>query len=293
MNPLTSETTTENPAMSAFLADRAETQYVEADGVRFAYRTLGDAQDGIPLVLCHRLRGTMDDWDPALLDALAAERPVIVFDNAGVGASTGETPASVPHMANAAAAFIRQHADQVDVLGWSMGGMVGFSLALDHPELVRRLVVAGSTPGGVEGSRPAPAKVWEVASKPVNDAEDFLYLFFPETEDGRAAGQDHLARLGRRTEEPVPPVGRAAAMAQLQAIGAFSTQTATLDRLPEMRQPVFMANGVDDIMVHAYASYAAVERLPKGQCTIYPASGHGFLFQHHARFAADVHQFLA
>lgn len=290
---LTPDMTTLNPAGTTFLADRAETRYLEADGIRFAYRTLGDAHGGIPLVLCHRLRGTIDEWDPALLDALAAERPVIVFDNAGVGASTGETPASIREMADTAAAFIRRQADQVDVLGWSMGGMVGLSLALDHPELVRRLVVAGSTPGGVEASHPAPAKVWEVASKPVNDAEDFLYLFFPETEAGRAAGQAHLARLGQRTEAVVPAVDHAAAMKQLQAIGAFNGAQAVFDRLPEIRQPVFMANGVDDIMVHAYASYAAVERLPAGQCTIYPASGHGFLFQHHTQFAADVNRFLA
>ncbi|MFC4258023.1 alpha/beta fold hydrolase [Marinobacter lacisalsi] len=274
-------------------ANTAKTRWVDIDGANIAFRVLGQTGNKPPLVLCHRFRATMDEWDPALLDLLAEHRQVIVFDSAGVGASGGKTPASIAEMAAIASRFILSRADEVDVLGWSMGGMVALSLALEYPGLVRRVIVAGSTPGGIEGSRPAPARVWEVAGKPVNTDDDFLYLFFPDTEDGRAAGRAHLARLGQRTEAPLPPVNVASVGAQFQAIQTFAASSEVRSRLGHIRQPVFMANGVHDIMVHAYASYAAVEALPDGLCTIYPASGHGFLFQHHQRFARDVDSFLS
>ncbi|WP_328189644.1 alpha/beta fold hydrolase [Marinobacter sp. OP 3.4] len=276
-----------------YSANTAPTQWVDIDGARIAFRTFGRASDKPPLVLCHRFRATMDEWDPVLLDALAEQRQLILFDNAGVGGSTGRTPASIAEMAVIAGRFIHTRAEQVDVLGWSMGGMVALALALEHSDLVRRIIVAGSTPGGIEGTRPAPSKVWEVAGKPVNTDEDFLYLFFPETEAGRHAGRAHLARLGHRQEAPLPPVEEVTVRAQFQALQTLAGGTELRSRLGQIHQPVFMANGVHDIMVHAYASYAAVEALPDGLCTVYPASGHGFLFQHHERFARDVNHFLA
>jgi pimeloyl-ACP methyl ester carboxylesterase len=185
---------------------------------------------------------------------------------------------------------MRTQTTQADVLGWSLGGMVAMTLALTDPQLVRRAVVAASTPGGVEGSRQAPAKVWEVAGKPVNDDEDFLYLFFPHTEPGRQAGKAHLNRLAEReTRSAVKPES---VMAQVQALNGINGEDALYAKLGDVQQPVFMANGIDDIMVHAYASYAAAEALPNGLCTIYPASGHGFLFQHHQQFARHVNEFL-
>ena len=173
------------------------TDHIDAGGVRYAYRSFGTEIAEPPLVLLHRFRGTMDDWDPLLLNLLARHRHVLAFDNGGVGRSTGAVPPTIAGMAASAVSFL--HAlgiDQVDLLGWSMGRAVAQRIALDHPHLVRRLVLAGTGPGGVPDAPPAPAKVLEVASKPVNEDEDFLYLFFPEHPDGRAAGLAHLARLG-------------------------------------------------------------------------------------------------
>jgi pimeloyl-ACP methyl ester carboxylesterase len=273
-------------------ADSATTQTLETAGVRFAYRSLG-AGSGTPLVLLQRFRGTMDDWDPAFLDALAAKRRVILFDNAGVGLSSGETPESIPRMAGYVAALIDALGfASVDVLGWSMGGGTGLTLALARPALVRRLVLAGAGPGGVPNAPVAPAKVWEVATKPVNDDEDFLYLFFPETPEGRAEGRKHLARLNRRAEPPIPPTRAKSYAAMLTALKAWSGSDSAYPKLHALNQPVLVANGVADIMVAAYNCFAAVERLPHGQLILYPASGHAFLFQYYDWFAADVHRFL-
>ncbi|KAB2896761.1 MAG: alpha/beta hydrolase, partial [Kofleriaceae bacterium] len=176
------------------------TRFVEASGVRFAYRRFG-APEGVPLVLLNRFRGTIDHWDPALLEVLAAERPVIVFDSAGVGFSSGDAAPDIAGAARYAAAFIDALGlRQVDVLGWSMGGAVAQQLALDRPELVRRIVLAGTGPGGVAESPRAPEKVWQVAAKPVNDDEDFLYLFFNDSPTSRAAGRASLRRIAQRLD---------------------------------------------------------------------------------------------
>ena len=149
---------------------------------------------------------------------------VIIFDNAGIGRSWGEPADSVKAMADDAARFVRALGlDQVDVLGWSLGGAVAQLLTLNHPGLVRRLEAAGSGPGGVPGSPAMPAEVWAVAGKPVNDDEDLLYLFFPETPGGVAAGREHLARLGRHTEGRGPMAGPEAVRAQATVIAAWGS----------------------------------------------------------------------
>jgi pimeloyl-ACP methyl ester carboxylesterase len=274
------------------LANSAPTQTIQAAGVTFAYRSFG-VRAATPLVLLHRFRATMDDWDPAFLDALAARRTVIVFDNAGVGLSSGETPESIPAMATYAGALIDALGlGSVDILGWSMGGFVALTLALARPGLVRRVVIAGSGPGGVPNAPMAPAKVWEVAPKPVNDDEDFLYLFFPHTSQGRAEGRKHLARLNKRVDPPIPPTRPESYAAMLTALKGGRGPDSTYPRLRALEQPVLFANGVHDIMVSAYNSYAAVERLPNGKLILYPAAGHAFLFQYYEAFTGDVHRFL-
>jgi pimeloyl-ACP methyl ester carboxylesterase len=161
--------------MMSVVSEAAETRYLDAGGARIAHRSLG-ADVGVPLVLCQRFRGTMDHWDPALLDVLAHERPVVLFDSAGVGQSSGEAASSIAGMAQIAAAVIDKLGhSQVDLLGWSMGGAVCQRLVLDQPDLVRRLVLAGTGPGGVPDAPRAPDEVWQVAGKPANDDEDFLH----------------------------------------------------------------------------------------------------------------------
>ena len=275
-------------------ANSGRTEYVEAGPTRFAYRRFG-TQPSTPLLLLQRFRGTMDHWDPLFLNLLGSKRELILLDNAGVGLSTGRVPESIQGMAHDAAAFLdRMALNQIDVLGWSMGGCVAQQLALDRPDLVRRLVLAATGPGGVADAPKIPAKVFDVMLKPVNDDEDFLYLFFPETEQGRKEGFAHLQRLEQRSEEPIPPVSSESIMAQAKAVKAFSMgSTATLPRLGEIAQPVLVAGGHADVMIPAYNSFVMAQRLPNAYLILYPNSGHAFHFQHARSFSSQITQFLA
>ncbi len=273
-----------------YLSDQAEDRFVGGpDGERFHYRRFGRT-GGVPLVLCMRLRGTVDHWDPQLLDALAVEREVIVFDNRGTSLSSGDAPTTIDGLADGAIAFIRALGlTQVDVLGWSLGGIVAQGVALRAPELVRRLVVAGSTPAGVP-DQPAPGpRVGEILGHPVNDDEDYLYLFFPETDQGRAAGLASLRRLDTRLVQSQAAVKADTYRAQLGAIAAFGGY---YRRLAELKLPVLVVNGAHDVMINSYATYAMSQQLPDAKVVLYSDAGHGFLFQHIADFAHDVNRFL-
>ncbi len=280
-----------------FAADAVATAFADGPSARFGYRRFG-VSGGVPLVLVNRFRGTIDHWDPALLDALAQERDVIVFDNAGVGTSSGAVPDSVPGMAAGAAEFLAAiGVGRADLLGWSMGGFVAQALALARPELVRRLVVAGSGPGRMPDTPVTPDRVWPTALKPDNDDEDFLYLFFPGTPTARAAGTASLSRLRTRLDSSRSVVEPDGVQAQFAAIRAWSGPDAgptagAWDRLPELTLPVLVANGAHDVMAHPYLSYAMSQRLPDATLVLYADAGHGFLFQHAERFGGHVREFL-
>jgi pimeloyl-ACP methyl ester carboxylesterase len=278
----------------------AATQLVEGDGVRYAYRVLGPA-GGVPLVFCQRFRGTMDDWDPAVVDALAAERRVILFDNAGIGLSTGETPDSIKGMADRVAAFLRLLAfTHVDLLGFSLGGYVALTVTLDYPELVRRLVLAGTGPGGGEGIVPAGPEIRQVAGRPVLGLEEYLYLFFSPSEASQAAGRRYWERVNTRGRDPLgcgperePPVSAATIKAQVAALVAWSHGTGSaFPRLGEITQPVLVANGHNDVMVPTINSYIMAQKLTNATLIIYPDAGHGFLFQYPETFTQHVLDFL-
>ena len=279
--------------MEHYSYDEIPTRTIEADGVRFAYRRFG-VERGVPLVLFQRFRGTMDHWDPALLEVIAGERTVIVFDSAGVGASSGEVAPDIAGAAQFAARFVDALGlKQIDALGWSMGGTVVQQLALDRPGLIRRLVLAGTGPGGVAEAPRAPDKVWQVAAKPVNDDEDFLYLFFTDSAASRDAGLASLRRLDRRLAASQAAVKPASWQRQAGAIAAWGMgQNSAYPRLAEITAPVLVANGMHDVMVHAYNSYAMAQRLPNARLVLYPDAGHGFLFQYAEDFGAEVNRFL-
>jgi pimeloyl-ACP methyl ester carboxylesterase len=278
---------------SARQANAAATQYVTADGIEFAYRTFG-APSAVPLLLCQRFRGTMDDWDPLFLDALAAARRVIIFDNAGVGRSSGESPTNIPGMADNAAAFIRALGlTHIDLLGWSMGGAIAQALTLARPALVRRLIVAGSGPGGIPGGRPMSDLVIQTATKPVNEDEDYLFLFFDGSDARRDAGRQYLSRLHHRAEPPSPPTRMETIRAMAVALRDWRAgQNSAFSRLADLRQPTLVANGVHDVMVGAYDSFVMSQHLPDAELVLYSDAGHGFLFQHADRFAERVNRFL-
>jgi len=275
----------------------AATREVEFEGQKISYRIVGNRQ-GVPLLLLNRFRGTMDHWDPLLIDKLAANRRVIMFDQPGFARSTGVPPDTLPKFASSAARVAEALGfKHVDVLGFSMGGTVALQLALDRPDLVRKLIIAGSGPGYVAGMppgvEPAGPEVWKVATKPVNDDDDFLFLFFEESVSSREAGRAYLGRLLQRRDAFAQQVNDRAWQAQLKsAQGVGSEATSLLPRLSTIDKPVLVANGRHDIMVPTYASYAMAQQLRDARLIIYPDSGHGFLFQHVDSFAQDVNLFL-
>jgi pimeloyl-ACP methyl ester carboxylesterase len=209
--------------MTTFQSDLAETQYVDGASTRFVYRRIGP-RSGVPLVMALRFRGTIDHWDPALLDVLSSQREVIVFDNRGTGRSSGTVPTTIDGLTLGMLEFVDALGlTQIDLLGWSMGGYVVQVATLLRPTLMRRLIVAGSAPGRVPGMSAMPEKVLQIMRKPASSEDDFLYLFFPETDEGRQAGLASLRRLDTRLTDSHAEVEPTAVAAQLAAVTSFGT----------------------------------------------------------------------
>jgi pimeloyl-ACP methyl ester carboxylesterase len=277
-------------------ADRAADLTVEGPSATFTYRRMGP-RGGVPVILFSRTRGTVDWWDPELLDHLAAGHDVVVFDNLGTGYTTGTPPDSVEGLADGAVEFIEALGlSQVDLLGWTLGGTVVQHLAVRRPDLVRRLVVAAANPGGQVPGMPAPdPRVRAAMTKPEVSADDLVFLFFPETDAGRAAGHEHLARVAHRLATGLPDVSAAAAAGQLAAIASNAAVPfeQVQAELKGIRQPALYATGMLDVMIPALAAYTAVQHLPNATLVAYSDAGHAFLFQHARAFAAQVTSFLA
>ena len=271
----------------------APTQYVEAGGVRHAYRRFGKP-GGTPLVFLVHFRGGMDNWDPAVTDGLAANREVILFDYAGVAGSSGEAPDTFEGFADDSAAVIRALGiSQADVLGFSIGGYIAQTLTLRHPELVRRLVLVGTGPraGEFEGQDP---KIYEVAGQDPEITKDgYLFLFFEPTETSQQAGKDFWARRHQRTVDVDPPSSMQVAKAQAAAMGEWREQVGERwSELKTIQQPTLVVNGSHDIMVPTINSYILQQHIPGAQLIIYPDSGHGSLFQYPELFVNHVSRFL-
>lgn len=283
--------------MSSYLADAAETLFVDGPSARFGYRRIGP-RGGIPLVLLNRFRGTLDWWDPEFLECLADTHDVVLVDNVGIGYSSGQPRDCAQGLAEGAVEFIEALGlGQVDLLGWSLGGMTAQHVALQRPALVRRLVVAGSTPGGdTPGAPPPSEKAAAIMAKSESTADDLVALFFPDTDAARAIGYAHLAKVGPRLASGPPGISVEAAIAGAAAIGKFATTP--LDRvhanLAAATHPVLFAAAMGDILIPAIASYFAVEHIASpSTLLIYSDGGHGFLFQHIKAFTTHVKAFLA
>lgn len=278
-----------------YISDTAETLHAEGRLARYAYRDFGREGVTPPLVLLQRFRGTLDHWDPAFLEVLAQDRRVIIFDNAGISESTGEVPTTMEGMAEAAYDFLTALGlDEVDLLGWSVGGFVAQLVTLDHPELVRKLIVAGSGPGGVPGTPELDPRVVEYMTLPVPTEEAFLHLFFGLTEEGKRIGKESLARLETRLQQSKADVPAEAWMRQLQAIQRFAGGTgAAWSRLEELTLPVLVANGSHDVMVDSGNSFAMAQKLPNARTVFYSGAGHAFLFQFPEEFGGVVLDFLS
>lgn len=282
--------------MSTFLADTAENLTVDGPSATFTYRRMGP-RGGVPVVLMNRFKGTLDWWDPKFLDLLAAEHDVITFDYVAVGYSTGEVRSTVEGFADGAIEFIDALGlSTVDVLGWSMGGNVAQHVALKRPELVRKLVIGGNNPGGtIPGAPETDARVFEIMTKEEPDESDMLYLFYPDTDAGRAAGREHFANVSTRLSAGSPEVteeAEAGLVKVTQAIGGTPLDVVKAN-LEQIKQPVLYANGMKDVMLPALGSFMAVEHLATSKLVIYSDAGHAFLFQHAEDFVTDVTNFLA
>lgn len=268
------------------------TRTIDVGGVSFAYRELGP-DSGVPVIFLHHLMAVLDDWDPRVIDGIAAQRRVIAFDNRGVGASGGLVPPSLDDMARDAIAFIRALGfKQVDLLGFSLGGGVAQAVALQAPDLIRRMILAGTGPrggGGIDEINRIAAIAYLKAALTLSDPRNFL--FFPRTPEGKRAAKDYFNRLRERTEGRDKPISLQARRAQLAAIK--SAGLSAPDDLSIITQPVFVANGDRDLMVSSSLSADMARRLPNARLTIYPDSGHGGVFQHHAAFVPAVLRFLA
>jgi pimeloyl-ACP methyl ester carboxylesterase len=272
----------------------ASTQRVAADdAIEYAFRDLGESD--VPLVLLQHFRGNLDNWDPALVDALAAKGRVVAFDNAGVAATTGTTPNTIEAMAHDAIAFVAALGlERVDLLGFSTGSFVAQEIALVRPDLLRRVVLASSAPQGAAGMHGWAPEVIAAVGTSETSPEGYLSVFFAPTDTSRKAGQQAAARIfGGRTTDRDEPTTWQTRQAQYDAVCTWGIPNhSLLERVGAIDLPVFVANGDSDPMILPRYSYLLAGLLPDARLTIYPDSAHGFLFQHHAQFAADVHAFL-
>ncbi len=278
-------------SISTHSLETAPTQFVQAGTTNFAYRTIGNAK-GIPLVLLQHFTGTMDYWDPAIVNELAKHREVIVFDNTGVGASSGQVPDNIEQMAIDALAFINALGfPQIDLLGYSLGGMIAQILAAKHPTLVRKVILANTAH---QGGGNDLMKVLEAAMSQKKYPDPRMVLFFNDSQNGVDAGQAFLKRVYARQENRDPESGPGVANAQAKAIIVFSTtQDAENKLLNAITQPVLIATGSNDTMLPTDSSYAMFKILKNAQVVMYPDSNHGAIFQYHDRFVQDVENFLS
>jgi pimeloyl-ACP methyl ester carboxylesterase len=274
-------------------ADAPTKRVTAENGIEYAYRDLGHGD--VPLVLLQHFRGNLDNWDPALVDALAADRRVVPFDNVGVAATTGTTPNTIAAMAHGAIAFVEAMGfPRVDLLGFSIGSFVAQEIALIRPDLLHRVVLASSAPQGAAGMHGwAPAVIGAVG-EPETSPQGYLGVFFAPTDTSREAGLEAAARIFGRTQNRDEPTTWQTRQAQYDAVCAWGIPNhSLLQRVGAIDSPIFVAYGDRDPMILPRYSLLLAGLLPNARLKMYPDSAHGFLFQHHREFAVDVHEFLA
>jgi len=276
--------------MTAYTHDTVPTQFVEANGIRFAYRRFGRT-GGFPIVMNLHFRGTMDHWDPAVTDGLAKQREVILFDNAGIGASSGKTPASVPAMATDAIAFIKALGiNKADILGYSIGGKVAQEIAVQAPGLVRKLILVGTGPRGADTAASKSAEIFSATYDPPEHL--WIAAHFPPSPAGHASGLRYLERKHRRKDRG-PEVSEASAAAQMQAIIKSNEKTdGVLNYLAEIHHPVLVVDGSNDLIIPTINGFTLQQHLPNAQLIIYPDSSHGPFYQYPELFLAHAALFL-
>ena len=272
----------------------APTQFVEANGIRFAYRRFGKA-GGVPLVFNIHFTGTMDHWDPAVTEGFAKDREVILFDNAGISSSSGEVPTSIEEMAADAAAFVKALGlTEVDVLGFSLGGLIAQTLAIAEPKLVRRVVLVGTGPRSGEGMATLTPEAQEIFGATYEEPDHlWLRVHFTPSARSQAAGREFLKRFRLRREGRDPEVSEKVAPAQLEALGKWGTPCDNpYEYLKALTQPALVVNGGADVIVYTVNSFILQQNIPNAQLILYPDASHGSQFQYPERFVRHVSMFL-
>ena len=267
------------------------TKSVSVGSTRFVYRELG-VDTGIPVIFVNHLAANLDNWDPTVVDGIAAKHHVITFDNRGVGATEGKTPDSVEAMARDTVAFIRALGfDQVDLLGFSLGGFVSQVIAQQEPALVRKIILAGTGPAGGEGIVNVTKLSYLDTFKALATFKDPKeLLFFTRTANGKSEARAFIKRLKARTDDRDKAIAVRAFRTQLKAIHAWGLEQPS--DLSRIQHHVLVANGDDDRMVPTSNSYDLARRLPNATLRIYPDAGHGGIFQFHERFVREALEFL-
>jgi len=272
----------------------APTQFVDAAGVRFAYRRFGKS-GGVPLVFNIHFTGTMDHWDPAVTDGFAKDREVILFDNAGISSSSGEVPTSIEQMAADAAALVKALGlTEVDVLGFSLGGLIAQTLAIAEPKLVRRVVLVGTGPRSGEGMATLTPEAQEIFGATYEEPDNlWLRVHFSPSERSQAAGRDFLKRFRLRREGRDPEVSEKVAPAQLEALGKWGAPRENpYEYLKKLTQPTLIVNGGADVIVYTVNSFILQQNIPNAQLILYPDANHGSQYQYPELFVRHVSMFL-
>jgi pimeloyl-ACP methyl ester carboxylesterase len=274
----------------------APTQFVDAKTERYAYRRFGNP-NGLPLLLLQHFTGTLDNWDPAVTDQLAADRELILFDNAGIGRSSGTVPTTIAGMTQHALAFLEALGLKAcDVLGFSLGGMIAQQMVQDNPSIFRKMVLVGTAPRGGEDvmhlEKPSLAKY--LSDPSLHGYAVLQKIFFAPTASSQAAGGEFIARLAQRKADLDPPSGPAVAQAQIAAFREWEQPKGErFADLKSIRQPTLVVNGIYDEMIPVRNSYWLSANLPNAVLMTYPDSGHGSLFQFHESFTRQAAAFLS